>query len=161
MNRIILTGFEGKNNPSQTIVEKISLPCRKLILPNDCDSATKLLQDEIDRAETGVVIMLGQKPCIKDKIAVEPCACLNGETLRTALDVTVSAELIRKRGYSAYISRGCGNSYCNHVYYHCLKSSVNCIFLHIPTAYNISDPAALTAAVEGYINGIAGVPAAL
>ena len=161
MNRIILAGFEGKNNPSRIITERVCCPCRKLILPNDKDSSVRLLVNEIQRAETGVVILLGQKPCIRDKIAVEPTASLCGETLHTPLDVTVSAELIKDSGYAAYVSRGCGTSYCNHIYFHALKSGVNSIFLHVPTFDNISDMEAITRAVEGYINGIAGVPAAL
>lgn len=161
MNTVLLAGFDGKNNPARLVTQRVELPCRKLILPNDKESSVRLLLEEIRRTETGVVVMLGQKPCIKDKIAVEPAACLCGETLRTSLDVTVSAQLIRQSGYPAYISRGCGNSYCNHIYYHCLKSGVNCIFLHIPMWVNISDIGALTKAIEGYISGIAGVPAAL
>ena len=66
------------------------------------------------------VVLLGQKPCIKEKIAVEPTAERNGEILHTTLDVTVTAEKIKENGYSAYISKGCGNSYCNHIYYECL-----------------------------------------
>lgn len=161
MNRLILAGFDGKNNPARIITERVSCGCRKLILPNDKTKAEELLMNEIKSAETGVVILLGQKPCIKNKIAVEPTAALRGETLRTNLDVTVTAELIKQSGYAAYISRGCGTSYCNHIYFQCLKSGVNCIFLHVPTMDNISDIKALTKAIEGIVNGIAGVPAML
>ncbi|MBE6900941.1 MAG: hypothetical protein E7478_00545 [Ruminococcaceae bacterium] len=161
MNRVLLAGFDGKNNSARVITERISSDCRKLILPNDRSKSSELLMNEINSAETGVVILLGQKPCIKDKIAVEPTAALCGETLHTTLDVTVTAQLIRQSGYAAYISRGCGTSYCNHIYFQCLKSGVNCIFLHVPTMDNISDIKALTKAIEGFVNGIAGVPAML
>ena len=161
MNRVILAGFDGKCNPARIITERVDCGCRKLILPNDKDKSTELLLSEIDRAETGVVILLGQKPCICNKIAVEPTATLYGETLHTSLDVTVSAELIQQSSYPAYISRGCGTSCCNHIYFQCLKSGVNCIFLHVPMLKNISDIDAITKAIEGYIKGIAGVPAML
>lgn len=161
MNRVILAGFDGKCNPARIITERVSCGCRKLILPNDKVKSAELLLNEINSAETGVVILLGQKPCIRDKIAVEPTAALCGETLHTSLDVTVTAELIKQSGYAAYISRGCGTSYCNHIYFQCLKSGVNCIFLHVPTMDNISDIKAITKAIECFVNGIAGVPAML
>lgn len=161
MNRVILAGFDGKNNPARLITEKADVPCRRIILPNDKAQSVKVLFDEIDRADTSVVIMLGQKPCIRNKIAVEPSASCGGETLSTPMDVTVSAQLIRENGYDAYISRGCGNSLCNNIYFECLKRGICCIFLHIPTTGNISDIKALTRAIEGYVNGIAGVPCML
>lgn len=161
MNRVIVAGFDGKNNPARIVTERISCGCRRVILPNDREKSVELLLKEIDRQQTSVVILIGQKPCIRNKIAVEPSATLCGETLRTTLDVTVSAQLIRDSGYAAYISRGCGTSYCNHIYHHALKSGVNCIFLHVPTMDNISDINALVAAAEGYVNGIAGVPSML
>lgn len=162
MNRVILAGFDGKNNPARMITERAKVPCRKVILPNDRDQSVRVLFDEIDRAETSVVIMLGQKPCIKNKIYVEPTAKRGCEVLITAMDVTVSTELIKASGYNAHIStKGCGTSYCNHIYYECLKRGVCCIFLHVPTLNNISDLRAITRAIEGYINGIAGIPCAL
>lgn len=161
MNRVILAGFDGKNNPARMITEKANVPCRKVILPNDREQSVKALFAETDRAETSVVVMLGQKPCIKNKIAVEPSASCSCETLRTAMDVTVSAELITANGYDAYISKGCGNSLCNHIYFECLKRGICCIFLHVPTLNNISDLGAITKAIEGYVNGIAGIPCML
>ncbi len=161
MNRVILAGFDGKNNPARMITEKANVPCRKVILPNDREQSVKVLFDEIERADTSVVVMLGQKPCIKDKISVEPKAKRGCETLCTLMDVTVSAQLIKENGYSAYISKGCGTSYCSHIYFECLKRGVCCIFLHVPTLNNISDLGTITRAIEGYINGIAGVPCKL
>ncbi len=161
MNRVILMGFDGKNNPARIVTEKADVPCRKVIVPNDREQSVKALFDEIDRFDTSVVIMLGQKPCIKDKISVEPTAKCGDRALHTAMDVTVSAGLLRENGYKAYISKGCGNSYCNHIYRKCLERGVCCIFLHIPTLDNISDIDALTKAIEGYINGIAGIPCML
>ena len=161
MNRVILAGFDGKNNPARMITENANVPCRKVMLPNDRAQSVNALFSEIDSADTSVVVILGQKPCIRNKIAVEPSASCGCETLRTPMDVTVSAELIRENGYAAYISKGCGNSYCNHIYFECLKRGVCCIFLHVPTLNNISDIKALTRAIEGYVNGIAGIPCAL
>lgn len=161
MKNIILAGFDGRSNPARTVTERAELSCTKLILPNDKEKAAELLIETIRKTNAVCVIMLGQKPCIKDKIAVEPTAEKCGNALYTSLDVTVTAEKIRANGYNAYISKGCGNSYCNHVYYECLESGTNCIFLHIPQMKNISDINALTKAVEGYIGELGSVPSVL
>ena len=161
MKNIILAGFDGKNNPARIITEKAALDCTKVILPNDKVKASELLVETIREVNAVCVVLLGQKPCIKEKIAVEPTAERNGEILHTTLDVTVTAEKIKENGYSAYISKGCGNSYCNHIYYECLKSGTNCIFLHVHTINNVSDINALTKSVEYYIKALGAVPVAL
>ncbi len=161
MNRIILAGFDGKDSPARIITQSADVSCRRIILPNDMEKSVKLLFDEIQRAETSAVILLGQKPCITDKIAVEPVARRGGEALHTRMDVTVCAELIRENGFGAYISRGCGTSYCNHIYFECLSRGVCCVFLHVPVLQNITDIGAAAQAVSGLVNGIAGVPCML
>ena len=161
MKNIILAGFDGRDNPARTVTEKAELDCTKLILPNDKEKSAELLLETIHRVNAVCVIILGQKPCIKDKIAVEPTSEGCGNTLHTSLDVTVTAEKLKANGYDAYISKGCGNSYCNHIYYECLQSGTNCIFLHIPQMKNISDINTLTKAVEGYIRELGSVPSML
>ncbi len=161
MKNVIIAGFDGINNPARIITEGVSLPCSKLILPNHKEKSSELLLSEIEKKSAVCVVMLGQKPLIRGKIAVEPTAERNGEVLHTALDCTASVRLIKESGYEAYISKGCGNSYCNHIYFECLKSGVNCIFLHVPLLKNIPDINQITKAVEGYINGLSGIPACI
>lgn len=160
MKNIILAGFDGKNNPARIVTEKAETGCTKLILPNDKRKSAELLLDAVRRTNAVCVIMLGQKPVIKDKIAVEPTAQRDGDILRTPLDCTITAEKIRESGYNAYISKGCGTSYCNNIYYECLQNGTPCIFLHIPVMKNISDINAITRAVEGYISELGSVPCA-
>ena len=159
MNRILLTGFEGKNNSSDMIIEKVSTPCRKLILPDDKEKSAELLHKTLGDKGITCVVMLGQKPCIKRKIAVEPEAGRNGDVLHTSMDCTVCVEKIRALGYDAYISRGCGNSYCNNIYYECLGTGVNCIFLHVPTMDNIPDKKEIVKVIEKFLDEISGIPA--
>lgn len=161
MREVILAGFDGSNNSARMIVERVSSDCRKLILPNDKQRSAELLLGEIKREFTACVVILGQRPRICDKIAVEAQARHGCEILRTNLDVTSAVELIKAHGYCAYISRGCGNSYCSHIYAEALASGVNCIFLHVPCLANISDMSAVCGAVEGFVNGLAGIPALL
>ena len=161
MKNIILAGFDGKNNPARIITEKADAICTKIILPNDKAQSADLMKKAIRETNPVCVVILGQKPSIKNKIAVEPTAKRGKEILHTSLDCTVTAEKIKESGYTAYISRGCGTSYCNHIYYECLKSGTNCIFLHVPMADNISEMSEIINAVEYYIENLGGVPCVL
>lgn len=158
MNRVLLAGFEGEKNPAKIITERVELPCRKVILPNDREKSAEVLRLALSDKPVTCVVMLGQKPLIHDKIAVEPSAVRNGRTLHTAMDCTAVMELLKAGGYNAYISKGAGNSYCNHIYYECLEMGINCVFLHVPTIDNISDTNKIIRAVEHFLSGIAGVP---
>ena len=161
MNRVLLAGFEGKKNPAKIITERVALPCRKVILPNDREKSVKALRDALSDKSITCVVMLGQKPAICDKIAVEPTASRNGHKLHTSMDVTAARGLLKAGGCNAYISKGAGNSYCNHIYYECLEIGANCVFLHVPTVDNISDMDKIIGAVEHFLSGLAGVPCAM
>lgn len=158
---IILAGFDGKNNSARIITERVGFPCEKLILPNDKEQSAELLLGRIKEKGMACAVLLGQKPMIKDKISVEPTAQKDGGKLHTPMDCTVTAEIIKSFGCKAYISKGCGNSYCNNIYFECLKNGINCIFLHIPTLDNISDIDIIIKAVEGYLSEIGRVPCML
>ena len=161
MKNVILAGFDGKNNPARIITEKSITGCTKLILPNDKEKSAELLLRTIKETDAVCVVMLGQKPVIKQKIAVEPTAGRNGKFLHTPLDCAVTVHKIRENGCDAYISKGCGTSFCNHIYYECLESGINCIFLHVPTYENITDIDAVIKAVEGFVNELGSVPCML
>ncbi len=160
MNRIILGGFDGRNNPARIVTEQVKSPCRKLILPNDKESSVKLLLKAVKEERPACIVLLGRKPGICDKIAVEPKAARSGNILKTPLDCTVTRDIIKSFGCNAYISKGCGNSYCNHIYYEALNLGGAAIFLHIPTLSDISDITAVTKAVEGYLAKLDAVPCA-
>lgn len=161
MERILLTGFEGRDNPSRIITEGVSIPCRKLILPNDKEKSAEQLHKALEDKSIACVVMLGQKSLIKDKIAVEPYARRNGSVLHTPMDVGVCCGLLKESGYDAYISKGAGNSYCSNIYYECLETGVNCVFLHVPSINNISDMKKIIGVVEKFAEGISGIPAIL
>ncbi len=163
MKEVILAGFDGKNNPARMIVEKADVSCRKLILPNDREKAAQLLRNETEKNFTVCIVILGQRPRICGKIAVEATAKRGCDIRRTGMDVSTIRRFLKGTGYEAYLSRGCGsaNSYCNHIYYEALGMRVNSVFLHVPTADNISDLSAATRAVENLINNLAAVPALL
>lgn len=162
MSGYILAAFDGATNISRIVMEGTDTnPNRKLLLPNDKCRSVEVLSAVIKEYEPACVVLLGQKPVISDKIAVEACAKLRGEVRRTNMDVTVITELIKSTGYQAYISDGCGTSCCNNIYWHALGSGVNAVFLHVPCKQNVSDINALVNAVEAVLEGLAGVPAML
>lgn len=161
MKEIILAGFDGKNNPARIITEKADTDCTKLLLPNHREKSAELLMKTIKEVKAVCVVMLGQKPLLKQKIAVEPTAERNGNILHTPLDCTITVRKIRENGCNACISKGCGTSFCNHIYYECLENGTNCIFLHVPAYNNITDINALIKAVENYINTLESIPCML
>lgn len=162
MSGYILAAFEGAGNTSRIVLERVDMyPNCKVLLPNDKQKSVEALTSAIKEYDPACVVLLGQKPVISDKIAVEASAKLCGEIRRTNMDVTTVTELIKSTGYEAYISDGCGASCCNHIYWHTLGMGINTIFLHVPCKQNLSDVNALVKAVEAVLEGLAGVPAML
>lgn len=152
MNKILFAGFDGIDNPARELIGTISAHCRLIILPNDKTASTELLKAETARFQPDIVLMTGQKPAIKDKVSVELCAKSSGETLTTALDCVVVRDFILSRGYTCYISKNCGTSYCNHIYAECLKVFPRGLFIHIPFIKNITDFAQLKSVFEQLVN---------
>ncbi len=162
MSRFILAAFDGVNNTSRIVVERVDIDTNpKLILPNDRQKSVEVLAAAVKEHEPACVILLGQKPVICNKIAVETSAKLCGEVRHTNMDATTITELIKGTGYGAYISDGCGTSYCNNIYHHVLGMGVNAVFLHVPCKKNVTDINALVKAVQAVTDGLAGVPAML
>ena len=162
MSQFIVAAFEGAENISRIVLECLdTYSNRKVLLPNDKQRSVEVLTSAIKEHDPACVILLGQKPVIRGKIAVEKSAKLCGELRHTNMDVTTLTELIRSTGYGAYISEGCGTSYCNNIYHHALGMGVNTVFLHVPCKRNVGDINALVKAVQTVTDGLAGVPAML
>lgn len=162
MSQFIVAAFDGATNTSRIVMECLdTYPNRKVLLPNDKPKSVEVLTSAIKQYDPACVILMGQKPVIRNKIAVEPTAKLCGEARHTSMDVTAVTELIKSTGYGAYISGSCGTSYCNHIYWHALGMGINTVFLHVPYKNNISDFNELVKAVQAVTEGLAGVPAML
>lgn len=162
MSQFILAAFDGAENTSRIVIECVeTYPNRKVLLPNDKLKSVEVLTAAIKRYEPACVILMGQRPVVCNKIAVEKSAKLCGEVRSTNMDVASITELIKGSGYDAYISGSCGTSYCNHIYWHALGMGVNTVFLHVPYKKNVSDINALVKAVQAVTDGLAGVPALL
>ncbi len=162
MSQFILAAFDGAENTSRIVMERVDIhPDCKLLLLNDKQKSVEVLTAGVKEHEPACVILLGQKPVICNKIAVESTAKLCGEVRSTNMDVATVTELIKSTGYGAYVSGSCGTSYCNHIYWHALGMGVNTVFLHVPCKKNVCDMNALVKAVQAVTDGLAGVPAML
>ncbi|MCM1166843.1 MAG: hypothetical protein NC299_02965 [Lachnospiraceae bacterium] len=150
MVEVVFAGFDGRDNPARLLVERVCAPCRKVVLPNDKALSAAVMRGETAR-KPSAVIMTGQKPAIRDKIAVERFARDGGAVLETSADCDKVVRFFRENGYGAYPSSGVGNSYCNAVYAAVLKIYPRGLFLHIPTLENISDFGALVKALDGFL----------
>lgn len=138
MKEVVFAGFDGEDNPARLLVKRVSAPCRKVIMPNNNALSAALMRGEIAR-KPSAVIMTGQKPSIRSKIAVERFARADCGILKTDVDCVKVVRFFLKNGYDAYLSSGAGNSYCNAVYAEVLKIYPRGLFLHIPTEKNILD----------------------
>ena len=103
------------------------------------------------------IIMLGQKPSIKDKISIETTAKNQNEVIRTEFDCIGAVEFFNYKGYTAYLSNNAGTSYCNHIYYACLKYLLNAkhtkaVFIHVPYIKNIKNIISLSTVFDAYFN---------
>ncbi len=162
MSQFIVAAFDGAENSSRMVMERLDVCSEcKLLLPNDKQKSAEVLAAAVQKHDPACVILMGQKPVIRDKIAVETTAELCREERHTKMDAATVEDIIRGTGYGAYISCGCGTSYCNNIYWHALGMGMNTIFLHVPSKKNISDMNALVKAVQAVMDGLAGVPAML
>jgi len=147
---VVFAGFDGVDNPARLLTERVSADCRKVIIPNDNELSAALMREEIAR-KPSAVIMTGQKPSIRSKIAVERFAKTECGVLETSVDCGKVVRFFCENGYDAYLSSGAGNSYCNAVYAEVLKIFPRGLFLHIPTLDNISDFKELVKAFDKFI----------
>lgn len=141
----LVTAFDGEDNSSRIICEKLKADCKKIILPNDKTASCEILKRELDGGFR-YVFSLGQKPLIKNKISVEDTAKLGGKILKANAENI--SEIIKKFGYDCYISHNAGTSFCNNLYFfgldhiaeNALKTEM--FFLHVPFAENCNMDAA-------------------
>lgn len=137
----LVTAFDGEDNSSGIICEKLKADCKKIILPNHKTESCEILKKELDGGFR-YVFSLGQKPLIKNKISLEDTAKLNGKILKSNAESI--SETIKKFGYDCYISHNAGTSYCNNLYYFGLdhiaenKIKTDMFFLHVPFENNCS-----------------------
>ena len=138
--KLILAGFEGNANSSKILLDYINNDCKKIYLPNDTINSVNILANSLDN--TDLIIAVGQKPLIKDKLCIELQAKKDNKTLNTIFPVKQLEDIIKPL-YEVSYSNNAGTSYCNNLYYHILKLieekdlKAKMVFIHIPFLKNI------------------------
>lgn len=143
MNTLI-AGFIGKNNTSKAILDNLK-NCQKLYLENDKLKSNKQIDEMLEKHSFNKIIILGQKPLLKDKISIEIQAKQNDESLYTNFEVDCLTKQLKIANIDYKISFSPGTSFCNNVYYHTLKylsqkkRDDKCVFLHVPQIKNFNN----------------------
>lgn len=140
--KILYTAFNGKENSSKVLLDKISSNNR-LYLKNSFITSVRQLEDELKKNNYDLIISFGQALLDKDTIQIETKAKGDYE-----YETQYNYEKIRRKletKYKVIISKDAGNYLCNNLYYSGLKLikekslKTNMIFIHIPKIKNITD----------------------
>lgn len=140
--RILLAAF--RNTSAEQLLYGVT-EYTTLLLPNDKEQDSRLLCELLSREHFDVVLGIGQKPNIKNKVHIETTARNNGMQLVTDFDCDRLMGLFETHGICAGISHNAGTSYCNALYWGGLHgisrmaADTRMVFLHIPFAKNAED----------------------
>ncbi len=140
--KILFTAFNGKENSSKLLLDKINSN-NKLYLKNSYITSVKQLEKEIKKNNYDLIISFGQACLEKDTVQIETKGILEKE-YKTKYDYK-NLENKLKEKYKVKISSFAGKYYCNNIYYNGLKIiteeslKTNMIFIHIPLIKNITD----------------------
>lgn len=140
---VLFTGFNGKNNSSCLLVDKI-ISNNKLYLKNSFITSVKELEKELVKNNYDLIISFGQADIGIDTIKIELIGRGEIEFI-TNYDYSNIINKLELYGYRVLISKDAGNYLCNNLYYNGLKyisdNNINTkmIFIHIPKIKNISD----------------------
>ena len=134
--KILLTGFKGKNNSSGKLVQAISE--NFWLLTNSFDGVKKDIEGI--NGDFDFLIMFGCDKNLKDSVRIERFAQKNGEKIVSALDLENISKRLGNVGIKNIISDVTGAYLCNEAYWSALKKFNNkAVFIHIPTIKNIDD----------------------
>ena len=134
--KVLLTGFKGKNNSSANLVQAISENYR--LLTNSFDGLKKDIEEIDDNPE--FLIMFGCNKNLKDSVRIERFAEKNGEKIASGIALENISGSLEKAGIKNCISDTPSHYLCNEAYWHALrKFNGKVVFIHIPTIKNIDD----------------------
>ena len=140
--RILLTGF------THSSAEQLLALCPNydiLYLPNDKHLDAVLLKKQLLKIRYDLVLCIGQKPNMKDRVSIETQAKRADKIVVTDVNCEELVKLFIHHGISAKLSDNAGTSYCNALYWNGLQFirqtgiDVKMVFIHIPYEKNIGD----------------------
>ena len=135
--KILLTGFKGKNNSSGKLVQTIS-ENGLLLLTNSFDGVKKDIEGI--NGDFDFLIMFGCDKNLKDSVRIERFAQKNGEKIASVLDLENVSKCLAAAGINNFISDTSGHYLCNEAYWYALQRfNGKAVFIHIPTIKNLDD----------------------
>jgi len=146
-NNILLTGFkkasENDISTSKILLDQVTNNYDKFLFTNDFNTiekeAKELLNNKYD-----YIIMLGQKPKIKD-IVIEISAHNKEDYLYTNFPLDYILKPLKDNKINYNLRETIGDYYCNYAYYQVLKQvkeqnmNTKVIFIHIPYLNNFKE----------------------
>jgi len=140
--KILFTAFNGKNNSSKILLDKIKHK-NKLYLKNSFKTSVAQLEKELKDNQYDLIISFGQAPLDVDTIKIETAGKGDVEYKTKYNYISLKNEL--DKNFKTIISEDAGTYLCNNIYYNGLKYveknkiKTNMIFIHIPMLNNISN----------------------
>lgn len=141
--KILYTAFNGKQNSSKLLLDKINAN-NKLYLKNSFITSITQLEKELRKSDYDLVISFGQAPMYPDTVKIEEIGFCN-IGYKTNYDYTNMKKDLEDGGYKVIVSNDAGTYLCNNLYFHGLKYisdnklKTKMIFVHIPEISNITD----------------------
>lgn len=141
--KVLYTAFNGKNNSSKILLDKISSN-NKLYLKNSFITSVKELEQEILTKDYDLIISFGQAKLELDNIKFETIG-RGAKEFKTNFNYDKLVSILKQKNYKVSISSNAGTYLCNNLYYEGLKLisekelKSKMIFIHIPKIKNISD----------------------
>ena len=134
--KILFTGFNGFNNTSKVIIDKINND--KLLFNNSYKEIDSQLVD-VSLEEYDLIIMLGLRSNLKKSIRLEINSSLNDEILSTNINYNKIKDYLSDNGVPCLVNDKPTNYLCNYAYHKVLKRNKNTIFMHLPNLKDIQD----------------------
>ena len=140
--RILLTAF-GATSAEKLLTQVYDYDV--LLLLNDKVLDGELLLQQISNQNYDLIISIGQKPNIKDKICIETTAFDRNRSIKTTVNCKDLTHLFGAHGIHAKLSDNAGKSFCNALYWHGLRYitenrlATEMVFVHVPFEKNICD----------------------
>ena len=134
--KILFTGFNGFNNTSKVIIDKINND--KLLFNNSYKEIDSQLVD-VSLKEYDLIIMLGLRSNLKKSIRLEINSSLNDEILSTNINYNKIKDYFSDNGVPCLVNDKPTNYLCNYAYHKVLKRNKNTIFMHLPNLKDIQD----------------------
>ena len=140
----LFVGFKGINNSSRLVLSKLNA-VNKLYLENNKIALCQQISNILTKNTYDRIIMLGQKPLLKNKVSLELKAYKENQEIETNYSLTNLYDTLKNHNIIFKVSFNPGTSFCNCAYFHTLsliknmKLNTETIFIHIPYISNFEN----------------------